>query len=93
MTRAKGKKQIKVARNFSQEVNDALRSAGWNQIQDTAKSETSEYSVWSKGFGGSAKHLTLVVFPDHGWEIYAGFDGPKYNEEMVAFIGTARRAL
>ncbi len=39
MTRAKGKaiqKQSKVARNFSQEANDALRSAGWNQIQNTA---------------------------------------------------------
>jgi hypothetical protein len=77
-------------RDFDNEARTMLRKEGWIEIGHFAKCETAQFSIWLRGNGANAQHLTLVVY-DGGWEVFAGFDGAGYDEQMDTFIQAVRQ--
>lgn len=77
-------------RDFDDEARTMLWKEGWIEIGHFAKCETAQFSIWLRGNGANAQHLTLVVYRG-GWEVFVGFDGVDYDKQMDKFIQAVRQ--
>ncbi len=84
------KGEIAVKRNFREEAYNTLKAAGWFEMHQARNNQGTDFSVGGKH--GEHKHLSLVVY-EHGWEVFAGFDGAMHDADMDDFIESKREPM